>query len=175
MKFCIWQSTHHCQLEQDLLLVNSTHIKSRPRTSYLLNTDCVYEHSRCGNAAAARSTLQAGKDAGAHWGRTVPGEPEALWSSLHHPLCWLCSVKAGLLFCFYSCFFYIATSLTKKWFPQDVCVGENQPWKGLGELENGKLPIATCFWHSKTFISNFDYGFTNSNKANCGCASYMIT
>lgn len=86
MKFCIWQSTHHCQLEQGLLLVNNTHIKSRPRyrTSYLLNTDYVCEHSRCGNVATARSMLQAGKDSGAHCGRTMPGDPEAIWSSLGH-------------------------------------------------------------------------------------------
>lgn len=64
MKSCIWQSTHHCQLEQSLLLVNSTHIKSRPMASYLLNMDYVCEHSRCGNAATSRSTMQAGKNLG---------------------------------------------------------------------------------------------------------------
>lgn len=65
MKSCIWQSTHHCQLEQGLLLVNSTHIKPRPTASYLLNTDYVCEHSRCENAATSRSALQAGKNLGA--------------------------------------------------------------------------------------------------------------
>lgn len=61
-----WQFTHPCQLEQGLLLAYNTHLKSRPRNwkSYLLNTDHVCEHSRCGNVATARSTLQAGKDFG---------------------------------------------------------------------------------------------------------------
>lgn len=69
-KICIWQSTHHCQLEQGLLLANNTHLKSRPwyEMGYLLNVDPVCEHSRCGNAAAARFTLQAGKDSGGSLG-----------------------------------------------------------------------------------------------------------
>lgn len=66
IKFCIGQSTHHCQLEQALLLGNNTHLKSRPRhgTSYLLNADHGCEQNRCGNTATARFTLQAGKDSG---------------------------------------------------------------------------------------------------------------
>lgn len=108
MKSCIWQSTHHCQLEQRLLLVNSTHIKSRPMASYLLNMDYVCEHSRCGNAATSRSTLQAGKNLGASlW-------PDCGQRSRNHlfistpPVSSetvICSVKVGVLICFYSCFF----------------------------------------------------------------------
>lgn len=110
---------------------------------------------------------------GAHGGRPVPGEPEALWASLP-PLVLTTQYQSRSFLLFLFMFLLSSHIPYQEVFPQDVCVGENLPEKGLGELENRKLPIATCFWHSEGFISGFGRGFTNLNKANWGCASYLI-